>query len=128
MFFVYWLPIAVYCLLIYVQSSKPALQSFPDIINIDKLLHFAAYAVLGALFMRAFEATASKSKSRPRRLMVFSILAASLYGISDEIHQAFVVFRSADAFDALADICGSIAGAPAYRFLATKIKAVKSAY
>ena len=41
---------------------------------------------------------------------MLSILLSSLYGISDEIHQSFVPYRTADVMDALADIIGSAFG------------------
>jgi len=45
---------------------------------------------------------------------LLSIVLSSGYGISDEIHQYFVPSRNSDILDALADICGSIAGVLAY--------------
>jgi VanZ family protein len=38
-----------------------------------------------------------------------AVLLASLYGVSDEAHQAFVPGRSADAVDWLADTVGALA-------------------
>ena len=43
-------------------------------------------------------------------VIFLSILSATLYGISDEIHQHFVPTRSADIWDAAADMLGSIVG------------------
>ena len=50
-----------------------------------------------------------------RMLALLSILSASLYGISDEIHQYFVPFREADIFDGIADIIGAICGVWVYQ-------------
>ncbi len=67
------------------------------------------YALLGALFLRAFYTT---SINRHLKLIfVLSVLLSGLYGISDEIHQSFVPYRDADAMDALADFIGSAFGA-----------------
>jgi len=111
-FFAYWFPILVYCLVIFVQSSYPS----PDIglhwPFKDKVLHFTAYALLGALFLRAFYTT--RIKHHLKLIIILSVLLSSLYGISDEIHQSFVPFRTADAMDALADILGSAFGASVY--------------
>ena len=74
----------------------------------DKVLHFSAYAVLGALFSRAFKTT--RLKDNIKLVIILSILASSLYGISDEVHQYFVPCRNADIMDVLADIFGSICG------------------
>jgi len=107
-FFIYWFPILVYCFLIFIQSSRPSPDITPDWPYVDKVLHFVAYALLGALFLRAFYTTRIK---RHLKLIIFlSILFSSLYGISDEIHQSFVPFRTADAMDALTDILGSAFG------------------
>jgi len=84
----------------------------------DKLLHFAAYALLGALFFRAFNTTPIKQNLK--LVLILSVLLSALYGISDEIHQSFVPFRTADPMDVLADILGSIAGAYLYQKFAAK--------
>jgi VanZ family protein len=112
-FFTYWFPILVYCLLIFLQSSRPSLNITPDWPFIDKVLHFVAYALLGALFLRAFHTT--RIKHNLKLLIMLSVILSSLYGISDEIHQSFVSYRTADAMDALADILGSIAGVYLYQ-------------
>jgi len=77
------------------------------------VLHFTAYALLGALFLRAFKTT--RIKNNLILVFILSALLSSLYGISDEIHQSFVPFRTADAMDALADILGSITGVYLYQ-------------
>jgi len=51
-FLFYWFPILIYCLLIFIQSSHPSIEHISDWPNIDKVLHFAAYALLGAFFLR----------------------------------------------------------------------------
>ena len=79
----------------------------------DKVLHFTAYALLGALFLRAFKTT--RIKHHLKLIFTLSVLFSALYGISDEIHQSFVPYRTADAMDALADILGSIAGVYLYQ-------------
>ncbi len=114
-FLVYWLPVFLYCLLIYIQSSYPAPEGVPPWPHIDKLLHLAAYAVLGVLFFRALKTLPRQHDLR--RIMILSILLSSLYGISDEIHQHFVPYRNAEIVDALADILGCILGVYIYRYL-----------
>ena len=111
----YWFPIIIYCLIIFIQSSYPSPETAPEIPYLDKLLHFSAYAVLGALFLRAFKTTGFKNNIK--LVMILSILASSLYGISDELHQYFVPCRNADMVDVLADILGSICGV--YLFIYT---------
>jgi VanZ family protein len=115
-FVFYWFPILIYCLLIFIQSSRPSFKSIPDnVAHIDKLLHFAAYVLLGALFARAFRTLSTKNNLK--LLMMLSIILSGLYGISDEIHQVFVPFRDGDIMDTLADILGSVYGVSLYHYL-----------
>ncbi len=46
--------------------------------------------------------------------MLLSVVSASLYGVSDEIHQSFVPFREASIADVIADILGSVCGVYLY--------------
>jgi VanZ family protein len=94
--------------LIFIQSSHPSPDITPRWPYFDKVLHFIAYALLGALFLRAFNIT--RIKHHLKLIIILSIILSSLYGISDEIHQSFVPFRTADVMDALADIIGSAFG------------------
>ena len=113
-FFFYWFPIFIYCLLIYIQSSYPSSEDIPSIPYFDKILHFAAYALLGALFLRALKTLPIKDNIK--LITILAITLSSLYGISDEIHQHYVPYRDADITDALADIIGSIFGVYIYNF------------
>jgi len=120
-FFYYWLPILIYCLLIFIQSSYPSIESVPELPNIDKVFHFVAYALLGALFLRAFKT--SRIKNNVKLMLILSVLLSSLYGISDEIHQYFVPYRDADLMDVLADMLGGVMGVYIYQAIAGKISA-----
>jgi VanZ family protein len=111
-FLFYWLPPIVYCLAIFFQSSFPGPERMPDVRFLDKLLHFVAYALLGILFYRAYETLPLKDNHK--LLILISISSASLYGISDEIHQYFVPSRHADMLDVIANTLGSICGVYLY--------------
>ena len=87
-------------------------EIMPEIPHLDKLLHVGAYAILGALFFRAYRTTPFSDKLY--RIITLSILSAGLYGISDELHQYFVPYRSADIMDAFADFSGSVFGVYIY--------------
>ncbi len=65
----------------------------------DKLVHAGLYAVLGALLRASTGRTG------------LAIALASAYGITDEVHQAFVPGRHADPLDWLADTAGAALGA-----------------
>jgi len=117
-FFIFWLPVVVYCLAIFVQSSFPSSSKIPAWPGFDKVIHALGYALLGALFYRAFNRQYPRENTY--RVLLFSILATGLYGLSDEIHQSFVPLRSADGFDVLADFLGGVMGVLAYRYLLTR--------
>ena len=108
-----WLPLFAYCLIIFIQSSQPSYEHLPEFKFSDKFLHFSAYAVLGILFFRAFQTL--RIKTNIRLLILLSIVSASLYGVSDEIHQYFVPFRNADIMDVLANILGAACGVILYQ-------------
>ena len=116
--FRYWFPLIIYCILIFLQSSFPSIESVPELPYSDKLLHFCAYAVLGALFFRAYKTL--RVRNRLNLLIMFSILSSSLYGISDELHQYFVPSRSAEWMDIFADVLGSVFGVFIYQYFTTK--------
>ena len=114
-FLFYWLPLILYCLLIYIQSAHPSPDQIPSFPFVDKILHCAAYGILGILFYRAYQTL--RIKDNIRLLMVLSVVSASLYGISDEIHQSFVPFREAEGADVIADFIGAFCGVYLYQVL-----------
>ena len=120
-FFIYWFPIILYCLLIFIQSSYPSIKRAPELPHLDKVLHFVAYALLGALFLRAFKT--SRIKNNVRFILILSVLLSFLYGISDEIHQHFIPYRSADLMDVLADMLGGLTGVYIYQAITGKTSA-----
>ena len=118
-FIYYWLPVLLYCLLIFIQSSCPSPDSIPVLPHLDKLLHFIAHAILGILFFRVFRT--QRFKENINMVIMLSILSSSLYGFSDEVHQYFVPCRDADIMDFLADVMGSICGVYIFNSLKNKI-------
>jgi len=112
-FFLYWLPLILYCLFIYIQSAHPSPEQIPSFPLVDKVLHFFAYGFMGFLFYRAYQTL--RIKDNIQLLMLLSVVSASLYGISDEIHQSFVPFRDASVGDVIADIIGAFSGVYLYQ-------------
>ncbi len=97
---------------IFVFSSipVPAAVSVPGVPSFDKVYHVVEYALLGALVVAAL----GPLKGRAGTWWAFAGFAlAAAYGVGDEIHQAFVPGRSADPWDALADVVGAAIGAAA---------------
>lgn len=115
---IYWIPLFLYCLLLFIQSSYPPLKIIPHLkfipklVHIDKLLHFLAYIILGILTYRAFYSINNINSVFIKFLMSF--VFASLFSLSDEIHQMFVPSRSAEFLDFLADLAGISVGMLSY--------------
>lgn len=106
----YWGPVCGYAGLIFYVSAQSHPETHVPFIRYvgDKVLHAVEYAVLGALCYRALRG--SGNDSWRRQAIPAAIVLASLYGMSDEVHQAFVPFRESSWFDWLADTIGAIMG------------------
>jgi VanZ family protein len=103
-----WLPVLTWAATIFVLSSLPG-SAYPAVrfVGADKVVHVCLYALLGALCARAL-----LLRTRLTRGQVAAVAAAlaSVYGLTDELHQLFVRGRSADFRDALADALGGLLG------------------
>lgn len=73
--------------------------------------HFVVYAVLGALLFASF----AHETPDLGRAVALAVLVASLYGVTDEFHQAFVPGRVPDIADWGMDTIGALAGAVCMR-------------
>mgnify|MGYP003564601428 CR=1 FL=1 len=113
-FCLYWLPVILLALAIFIQSSLPAPELLPHVYMSDKLLHVIVYGILAALCYRALRRASAMKNQSVWSLTLTAIIMASLYGLSDEWHQSYVVSRRADIFDLLADFIGSGIGAITY--------------
>ena len=106
--FFYRLPVIALCAFIFWQSSFPGIISQPLFPYDDKVMHFGIYAFLALLVARAVQK--EKPLWSPGKIKIITILFVSLFGLSDEIHQAFVPERFASVLDFLADCAGAVAG------------------
>ncbi len=111
----YRLPVLGFCIFIFWQSSHSGLIEAPLFPHDDKVMHFLAYGLLSILALRDLQ------KEKPfwsaSKIRLTAILFASLYGLSDEIHQSFVPERFASMGDCIADCLGSITGSIFYQKL-----------
>ena len=71
---------------------------------IRKTAHFSLYFVLGILIFNLLK------KYSINKQVLFSLIICFLYACSDEVHQYFVMNRTAKLFDVLVDTLGSIIG------------------
>ena len=115
----YWLPVVLYMGAIFFLSSQShpeeQLPSFLLKDGSDKVLHALEYAGLGAFCYRAFRW--SMNGAVASHALLFAILTASLYGVTDEAHQFFVPLRESSWQDWLADTIGAVVGAISWRFM-----------
>ena len=115
----YWVPVALYAGTIFYLSSQShpedELPSFLFEEVSDKVLHAVEYAGLGGLCYRAFRWGVSGQVAS--HALLFAIVTASLYGMTDEAHQLFVPLRESGWQDWLADTIGAVIGALSWRFL-----------
>ena len=115
----YWVPVVLYAGAIFYLSAQPHPQEklpsflFEDVS--DKVLHAVEYGILSVLCYRAFRWAAGPAVVR--QAVLLAIVTASGYGITDEIHQAFVPFRESGWEDWLADTIGAAIGTLSWRFL-----------
>lgn len=116
----YWLPVLALCIAIYRQSSLPAIITQPLFPHADKAIHFVIYLLLAFLTARLITAETKMISIHAIRLI--AIIFSSGFGLSDEIHQAFVPVRDASPADFAADVTGSIAGAFLYLDIFVKKK------
>jgi VanZ family protein len=95
-----------YCLFIFWLSSQTSLKEPFDFgFELqDKLYHSGAYFILGLLAWRSFKHLIDP----PIILALVSIAFCTLYGLSDEWHQSFVVGRESDSTDWAADTIGAV--------------------
>jgi VanZ family protein len=91
-----WL--ALIAALVIFESSCSRVALPEHIFGIDKIGHFLLYGLLATHFHRA-----GFTKGR----LWLSILAMSLFGASDELHQHFTPGRTMDVYDWLSDTLGS---------------------
>lgn len=77
----------------------------------DKGEHAVAYGLLTVLLARAL--TGARLRAVTPRTLATAFAVTVLYGASDEWHQSFVVGRSAEMGDVVADAIGAVSAAGA---------------
>ena len=68
----------------------------------DKFYHILLYIAFGFTLYPAVRSTINRNP------VLMSMVIGTLYGISDEIHQIFVPFRTASLLDLMADVLGLV--------------------
>lgn len=84
---------------LYLSLSTPG-NSAPPFPHFDKVGHFGAFAVLGALLSKAF----------PSMKLIRVVALLALFGALIELLQHFTSYRTASVADFIADIAGAAVG------------------
>jgi VanZ family protein len=105
-----WLPAIAVCALIFTLSSFSQLPSPPSGVT-DKHEHFTIYFILGLTLVRAL--AGGRWSGVTFRVVLIAAVLTSLYGVTDEFHQAFVPGRDSSALDWVADTTGGVMAAVA---------------
>lgn len=113
----HWAPLFIWAALIFWFSSQPAesLARYPKVW--DKLAHAVVFGVLGLLAHRALRH--GGPDVAPKRALLWSVILVAVYGVTDELHQAFEPSgtRIASVGDVAADAIGAMLGSGLYFLL-----------
>ncbi|MBN1383421.1 MAG: VanZ family protein [Elusimicrobia bacterium] len=100
-----WLPVFIWCYIIYFLSDIPGLGTGLEIWDfiLRKIAHITEYFVLTILLYRAFRRS---FRLNLIPMLLLPAILSFLYAISDEYHQTFIVNRSGTVWDVLIDSVG----------------------
>ncbi|HET7746291.1 MAG TPA: VanZ family protein [Vicinamibacteria bacterium] len=84
------------------RPVSPTISKVPDWVG-----HGSLYAVLAVLTCRALAPAGRLTAGRG----ALAVALATAYGVTDEWHQSFVPFRTAEAADVVKDFAGAALGA-----------------
>ncbi len=99
----------------FLSDGPPPSFEGPDILGLDKLLHFG-YFFGGAGLLSATIFLRSGPAPNWALILVVVVLVLAGIGVLDEWHQSWIPERSGnDPGDLLADACGALAGALVFR-------------
>jgi len=115
--FWYWGPLVGYAGVIFFLSAQSHPEEQLSLFLLkevsDKVLHAVEFGILALLCYRAFRWAAGPVVAR--QALVLAIVTASVFGLTDEVHQLFVPFRESSWQDWLADTVGAVIGAMSWR-------------
>ncbi|MCK5413324.1 MAG: VanZ family protein [Candidatus Pacebacteria bacterium] len=100
-----WLPVFLWCGLIYYFSSMPSLKSdFSNDVDfvLRKIAHMSEYGILTFLFFRA----SIGQKLYFKKAIVYSVIFSIVFAVTDEYHQLFVYGREGSLRDIFIDSLG----------------------
>jgi len=108
----FWLPVALYCGALLLESSTPTASAPQLFHHEDKLLHLGAFAVMACLFARALKGSAPALPSGT--LKWITIVFVCLFGLGEEAYQFLIPTRTPSLLDLAADFSGALLGTWVY--------------
>ena len=109
-----WLPVLVCMGIIFYASSLPGSDIPPLFPFQDIAFHILIYLILALFFSHALKNTYTDIALS--KVILLTIIFGIVYGITDELHQAFVPDRTASGLDVIIDGIGSFIGSIVYRW------------
>lgn len=108
-------PVVAWAMIILVLTWYPKLEVPDTGLNAqDKVAHLSVFALLGILAIRALT---KYEINRLSHAVKVTLLYGTSFAIVDEALQALIPGRSADLFDALANIAGVLVSAIVFRYI-----------
>jgi len=113
--FIAWFLVLFFMAVIFRASAMPGKDIPPLFPFQDICWHFGIYLILAYFFSRALGSTWGQMSVK--KIFLFTLAFAVLYGITDELHQLWTPGRSATGFDVLIDSLGGLTGGLIYKWL-----------
>ena len=116
-----WGPALIMMTLIFLASGTPG-EDLPEFGSWDligkKGGHILGYALLAAAYLRGLTGSQKVSRSA----VLWAIILASLYAVTDEFHQSFTPERTPSPIDVGIDTVGAALGAPLWTWIGSFLK------
>ena len=109
----YAIPPLAWAGLIFFLSGRPAStyegldDAAPQVPGLSYLVHGLLYLILAGLLLRWLLSSKRWPRVPTRAAALIVIAATCIYGLSDEVHQAFVPGRAFEVLDLAADAAGA---------------------
>jgi VanZ family protein len=100
-----WGPVVACMVAIFIESSQSYVPDLPAGLS-NYTGHFIAYGALGTAAFRGFAGASWRGIAFPAAWR--AVVLASAYGVTDEVHQTFVVHRFPGADDWAFDTLGAL--------------------
>ena len=110
----YWLPVMVWAVLIFILSSIPNLKTgLKEDYILRKIAHMVEFGILTFLLLRAIrlDKSAQGRSASGGKAIIFAVIIALFYALTDEYHQSFVFGRQCSFKDVGIDSIGILISA-----------------